>query len=114
MEQQGAGQRRPGEDWFPVDLEDHGDEFVVTADLPGLRTQDIDVSVRKARVRIVADFGDGDAERYLARERGRGEQSRVLHLPEHADERRVSANYTDGVLRVHLPKRHRPRRVEVE
>ncbi|MFD1647870.1 Hsp20/alpha crystallin family protein [Haloarchaeobius litoreus] len=114
VEQPTADRPRTDGDGFPIDLEDHGEEFVVSANLPGLRTQDIDVSVRNARVRIAADFGQGDEDRYLRQERGRGEVSRVLHLPEPVDERRVSANYTGGVLRVHLPRRHRPKRVEVE
>ncbi|MFB6108441.1 MAG: Hsp20/alpha crystallin family protein [Haloplanus sp.] len=98
---------------FPVDVADHGETFVVTADLPGLRTQDVDVSVRKDRVRIVADFGD-DEGAYLRRERRRGGVSRVIRLPDAVDERRVSASYHDGLLRVTLRKRSQPRRVDVQ
>lgn len=97
---------------FRVDVSDRGDEFVVTAELPGLGKQDIDVSVRKTRVRIVADFGDDEGE-YLRRERTRGERSRVVHLPERVNERRAAASYDDGVLRVTLPKREPRRRIDI-
>ena len=93
-------------DAFAVDVEDRGREFVVSADLPGLRTQDIDVTVKKDRVRIAADFEDDEDGRYLrrGRERASGERVRVLRLPQRVDEKRVSASFQDGVLRVHLRK----------
>ncbi|WP_284011252.1 Hsp20/alpha crystallin family protein [Haloarcula pelagica] len=108
--QRAAGRPVP----FPVDVEDHGGEFVVSADLPGLRKQDIDISVRKDRLRIVADFGDDDAGPYRRRERRRGEHQRVIRLPDRVDEARVAGAYVDGVLQVTLRKRERPRRVDIE
>lgn len=105
---------------FPVDVLDRGTEFVVVAELPGLTTQDLDLRVRTNRLQIVADY-DGDAAgseeadgRYLRRERERGEVSRFVRLPEAVDERHTSASYVDGVLRVHLRKRRRGRRVQIE
>jgi len=98
-----------------VDVEDRGREFVVTADLPGLRKQDVDIAVRKDRVRIAADFESDPDGRYLRRGRDRasGERVRVLRLPQRVDEKRVSATFQDGVLRVHLRKAG-GRRVDVE
>lgn len=100
---------------FPVDVEDHGEEFLVSADLPGLRKQNLDISVRKDKLRIVADFGDDADGTYHRKERGRGEVRRVIRLPERIDEKRVAASYDeDGILRITLRKRHRPKRVEIE
>ncbi|WP_336036975.1 Hsp20/alpha crystallin family protein [Halobacterium yunchengense] len=101
---------------FPVDVEDRGDEFVVSAELPGLRKQDLDVSVDGDRLRIAADFGgdDGGTYRRQERDRDRGELRRVVRLPERVDEKRVSASYDRGVLWVTLKKRNRPKRVELE
>lgn len=102
-------------DPFPVDVADRGDEFVVAADLPGLRTQDFDVSVWRDRLRIVAEFDGEEGEgTFLRRERGQGEASRVVRLPAPIDENRVSASYNDGVLRVTLRKRDRPTSIEIE
>lgn len=106
---------RPGRTGpFPVDVEDHGDEFVVSADLPGLRKQDLDVSVRNDRVQITADFGERAEGRYHRTERERGPARRVVRLPEPVDETRLSAAYDAGVLWVTLPKRDRPKRVDIE
>lgn len=100
---------------FRVDVEDRGDEFRVVADLPGLRRQDLDVRVRGSRLQIVADFGAATPDgRPLRREREHREVSRVVRLPERVDERHVTASYVAGVLRVHLRKRRRPRRIPVE
>lgn len=99
---------------FPVDVADRGTEFLVSAELPGRRKQDLDISVRRDALRIVADFGDGAEGTYHRKERGRGAVRRVVRLPEPVDEKHVSASYDDGILWVTLKKRHRPRRVEVE
>lgn len=98
---------------FPVDVEDRGEEYLVTADLPGLRKQNVDISVRRDRIWITADFGDDEGS-YRRKERERGRVQRVIRLPEPIDEKRVSASYGDGVLSIALRKRSRPKRVEVE
>jgi len=104
---------------FPVDVEERGDEFRVSAELPGLRTQDIDVRVRKNRLQIDANYGEADEDgggTYLRRERGRegGLRRRTITFPAPIDESAVSASYVGGVLRVHLAKRRTGRRVPVE
>lgn len=98
---------------IPVDVEERPDEFLISAELPGMRKQDIDMSVRKNRVRITADFGDRSDGTCHRRERPRGESSRVVRLPVWVHERSTSASYDDGVLRITLPKRRGPERVEV-
>jgi HSP20 family protein len=105
-----------GDEPFAVDVSDRGDELLVAAELPGLRTQDIDVSVWTDRLRIVAEYDEGAEGTYLRRERdrGEGEVRRVIDLPEPVDETRVSASYTDGVLWVTLKKRDRPASIEIE
>jgi len=98
-----------------VDVLDRGGEYVLSADLPGLRKQDIDVRVRNRRVQIVVD-PDGDSETggAFAREaRERGPLSRVISLPDRVDERRTDAEYLQGRLRVTLQKRRRGRSIEV-
>lgn len=101
-------------DPFPVDVSDRGDEFLVSADLPGLRKQDLDVRVDADAVEIVADFGDEDEGAFHRRERTRGEVGRVVRLPEAIDEKHASASYDDGVLSVTLRKRDRSTRAPVE
>lgn len=99
---------------FPVDVEDRGDEYRVSADLPGLDKQNLDISVRKNRVRITADYRGETDGAYHRRERTRGVVSRIVELPDWVDEKHVIAGYDDGVLRVRLRKRRRARRVDIE
>lgn len=99
---------------FPVDIEDRGDEYRVSADLPGLDKQALDISVRKNRVRITADYRDEAVGAYHRRERNRGVLSRIVELPEWVDEKHVIASYDDGVLRIRLHKRRRTHRIDIE
>jgi HSP20 family protein len=91
-----------------VDVEDAGDEFVVTADLPGYDRDDIDVQLAGERLTLSAeraesseDAGDG---RYVRRERRQRSVSRSVRLPEPVDEGGTEATYRNGVLTVTLPK----------
>lgn len=106
--------RRPSRsEPFPVDVEDRGEEFLVSADLPGLRKQDINVDVRTDRLQIVASFDTDTPGTYRRKERMRGDVRRVIHLREPFDEKHVSALYSDGVLSITLKKRRRPTQVDI-
>jgi HSP20 family protein len=100
-----------GMGWQPggmsLDVADHDDELVVTADLPGFEKDDIDISLRGDRLRISAESRaetEASDEDYLQRERRQQSMSRTLTLPEGVDESGVSAEYRNGVLTVTLPK----------
>lgn len=101
---------------IPVDVADRGDEFVVTADLPGIRKQDVDVRVKNDRVQIVVD-PDGEAGEegtFAQTARERGPLSRTIRLPEKVNERRTNAEYLNGRLRITLQKREGRRSIEIE
>ncbi|GAB3678142.1 Hsp20/alpha crystallin family protein [Halopiger thermotolerans] len=91
----------------PVDVADTGDEYVVTADLPGYETEDIDLTLSEGTLRLEAnrenerEYAEGE---YLRRERTRKTANRRIRLPEPVEEDAVSAGYEDGVLTVRLPK----------
>lgn len=98
---------------FPIDVADRGDEYFVSAELPGFRKQQLHLAVRGNRLRIAAE--DDEEEPGTDRRRPkRGTVRRVVHLPEKIDEKRVSASYDDGILWITLKKRRRSRRVKVE
>lgn len=102
-----------------VDVADSDEEFVITADLPGLSKDDIDVSLADRTLKIEADYeGDEDEESadYLRRERNRQPVSRSLTLPEPVEEEGISATFKQGVLTVTLPKRGTDggQRIEIE
>jgi HSP20 family protein len=88
----------PGEDdSLPVDVERHGDSYVVSALLPGLRTQDLDVTVHGRQVRIAAALPD---RRRKLLPNKRRQVSRVVRLPEQIDHKTAEATYHDDLLRV--------------
>lgn len=92
----------------PVDVEDTGEAYVVTADLPGFDREDIDVQLAGETLTLSADreaSTDAESEgRYIRRERRRKSVSRSVRLPEPVDEDGTEATYADGVLTVRLPK----------
>jgi HSP20 family protein len=90
-----------------IDLVDRDEAFVVTADLPGFERDDIDVRITDRTLRIAAEREsalDGDADRYLRRERRRESIERAIRLPEAVDRDAVTAETNHGVLTVTLPK----------
>lgn len=90
-----------------LDLTDHGDAFVVTADLPGFEKRGIDLTLSDDLLTIAATR-DTEAERtgrqYIRRERGHASIRRTLRLPESVREGGVGATYRNGILTVTLPK----------
>ena len=94
-----------------IDVADHADEIVVTADLPGYSKEDIDVRLADNTLRINArkeeatEMG-GEEENFIRKERSQRSMSRSITLPEPVDEEGISAKYTNGVLTVTLPKTH--------
>lgn len=90
-----------------VDVVDRDEEYVVTADLPGYETEDIEVTANEGRLRIEAERETGldeESEDFIFNERHRQSVSRTVRLPEPVDEEAVSAKYTNGVLTITLPK----------
>ncbi|WP_312910757.1 Hsp20/alpha crystallin family protein [Natronosalvus caseinilyticus] len=101
----GSGLSFPGS--VAVDVADHRDEYVVTADLPGFETEDIELTLVEGTLRLEAEQETDrtdEHDRYLRRERSHKSVSRRLHLPEPVDEESITATYNNGVLTVTLPK----------
>ena len=100
---------------IPVDVADRHGEYVVTADLPGIRKQDIDLRARKNRVQIVVETDNEEQAGNFARRAGKhGPISRTIRLPERVNEKRIDAEYLNGQLRITLPKYERHRSIEVK
>jgi HSP20 family protein len=102
-----VGTDAPG--WTPpVDLYETATDFILTADLPGLSRDQIDVSVDDNRVVIRGERVGGPidmpCEQFHRVERGHGRFSRSFALPDAVDVSRVSADLKDGILTVRIPK----------
>ena len=115
-----VGTDAPG--WTPpVDLYETPTEFVLTAELPGLSREEIEIHAEDNRIVIRGARPAGAAgkhvpcEQYHRVERGHGRFSRAFALPEPIDVAAVTAELKDGVLTVTIPKAtdHTPRRVNV-
>src|SRR5437867_2803257 len=103
-----VGADAPG--WTPpVDLYETAQEFVLTAELPGLSRRDIEIQADEFRIlirgaRAAAPQGDVPCEQYHRVERGHGRFSRAFALPDAIDVERVSADLKEGLLTVTIPK----------
>jgi HSP20 family protein len=101
----------------PVDLHETSSEYVLTAELPGLRRDDVDVQVQEGRLTLTGTRREPPraCEQYHRIERGHGSFSRTFHLPHPVDAAHITADLRDGVLTVTCPKTIEPetRRIHV-
>jgi HSP20 family protein len=84
--------------------------YRILAELPGIRKEDVDVSIDGNRVVLAAESKrekstEQTGERILATERFHGKLRRSIQLPEEVDENAAQATYRDGVLELTLPKK---------
>ena len=99
-----------------VDVAEKNGAYVVKGELPGVKKEDIHVSVDGAQVTLEAEVKDEkstDNERVLHTERTYGKVSRVFTLPQEIDEARVQAKFQDGVLELTLPKKQPAARKQI-
>ncbi|MFO7834861.1 MAG: Hsp20/alpha crystallin family protein [Halohasta sp.] len=90
-----------------VDVADRGDELVVTVDLPGFESDDIDLRVDRESLTVSAEYETEDTDetaQFHRQERRRESVRRQLPLPEEVDAQAAAASYNNGVLTVTLPK----------
>ena len=92
-----------------VDVAEKNGAYLVTAEVPGVKKEDIRVSVDGAQVTLEAEVKQereaGKDERVLHVERVYGKATRSFTLPQELDEAKVEAKYRDGVLELTLPKK---------
>src|SRR3954469_1003996 len=110
-----GGNRR----WVPaMDLVETADDFVLRADLPGMRQEEVKIEVEDT---VLTVSGERKAEHeareegFYRLERAFGAFSRSLTLPKGVNAEAVSASFSNGVLEVHIPKPEpvKPRRIEI-
>jgi HSP20 family protein len=107
-------------EWAPlVDIIEEEKEYRIKAELPEVNKSDVKVTVQDDVLMIAGErtFEKEDTGRKYHRvERAYGSFARSFTLPEDADAAKVSADFKDGVLIVHLPKseKARPKSIEVK
>jgi HSP20 family protein len=100
-----VGTDAPG--WTPpVDLYETAAAFVLTAELPGLSRDAIEIHAEESRIVIRGERSTGHVpcEQYHRVERGHGRFSRAFVLSEPIDVESVTADFVEGVLTVTIPK----------
>jgi len=114
----GPGPAR-GAPFPPVNLYETTQGYVLTAEIPGVKSEDLEVSVEAERVTIggkrAIEYASDGSTSLHRRERQAGVFRRAFNLPEPADPEKTEAVCRHGILMVRLPKAesHQPRHISV-
>ena len=99
---------RTGGHFLALDVDETDDNYLVTADLPGVNPDNINVTVHDDILTINAEVPEHTVEhegqKSLVRERRYGRYSRSIRLPQAVDAENVNADYEEGTLKLTLPK----------
>ncbi len=113
-------QLRGGRQWMPhLEVCERGGSFIVRADLPGIKRDDVSVEVRDDELCIAGERREAREEReegFYRTERQYGRFYRSVPLPEGVDPEKAEATFRDGVLEVKMPmteRASRRRRIQI-
>ncbi len=112
--------REPRAGVFPlVNVTEGNDNYYVRAELPGIKAEDLDISLTGNSLSIAGERrirAEDEKANYHRREREAGKFSRVVSLPAQVDPAKVEASCVDGILTVVLPKSEaaKPKQITVK
>ncbi|MBI2757228.1 MAG: Hsp20/alpha crystallin family protein [Chloroflexi bacterium] len=100
--------------FLAVNIRDEDEAFVLTALVPGLKAEDVNIQVLEDIVRIEGNFPQ-DENQYLLQELPSGSFHRELRMPSALEAGKVEAKIADGVLTLRLPKAEsaRPKTIKI-
>ena len=107
-------------EWAPlVDIVEDENEYLIKAELPEVRKEDLKVTVQDNVLTLTGDRSFEKVEKgkkYHRIERAYGSFARSFSLPEEADAQKVSAEFKEGVLHIRLPKseKAKPKSIQVK
>lgn len=99
-----------------VDIIDRDNDILVRADLPGVKRENLDVTLTDNTVSIKGKTSEEKKEEkgdYFRSETMKGSFSRTMYLPSDVDGNRAESSFKDGVLEVVIPKLDKARRIKV-
>ena len=108
------------EEWsVPLDIRQEDDKIIVEASAPGVKADDIDVSIEDGILTIKGETKTEREEKkdnYLLKERRGGSFFRSVRLPDSVDASQAASTYSDGVLKITMPKlpEKQPRKLKVQ
>jgi HSP20 family protein len=114
-----GGTRGPIQSRFPlINGWVNDDGLIVTAEIPGVEPDDIDISIIDESLTISGSRDDeelAENSQYVRRERPSGKFSRTIELPFQIDVDAVQAQFQNGLLRIELPRipEEKPRKIKV-
>ena len=115
-----AGENITTTEWAPlVDVTEDDKEFLITAELPDVKREDVKVTAEDGTLRITGERKlekEEKGKKFHRIERSYGSFERSFTLPAGTKPEALTAEYKDGVLKVHLPKAEvaKPRAIEVK
>jgi HSP20 family protein len=103
----------------PIDVHENADEIVVTASLPGVKPEDVEMTITGQALTLKGEFkADEKVDRgdYLHRERRFGRFNRSIQLPVRVEGDRAEASFDYGVLTLRIPKSDevKPRQIQIK
>ncbi len=104
-------------DWIPAaDVYEDESEYTLALDLPGINRDALDVSLDEGRLSVRGERAPAEVASVRRAERPHGRFARSFSLPDTVDRSRITADYKDGVLLLHLPKRaeEQPSRIKID
>jgi HSP20 family protein len=102
-----------------LDVTERENEYVVEAEMPGIKREDIDITLENGVLTISGESRsekeEKEGERVIRQERQYGKYVRSLRLGTEVDEKNVKANYKNGILELVLPKAEqvKPKKINV-
>ena len=98
---------RFGRQYPPVNLYELDDQYLLTAELPGVRDDDLDLTIAGGMLTIRGSRqpdGASDESRFRRQERHCGSWQRSVSIPDRVVEDELRAELNEGILHIHLPK----------
>jgi HSP20 family protein len=102
--------------WTPfVDIEEEDDAYVIEAEVPGAKREDVDIELQGNELAITGEIKVRERKGVIRRSTRRaGQFDYRVTLPNHVDAKKIEAKLNEGVLTVRVPKAERAQRQRIE
>lgn len=92
--------------FFPVDVREKDDDFIITAMLPGLKPEDVDIQIVNETVSLKGEFKNelDEGANYILQERPAGKFFRSIAMSDMMDATKAEAHMENGILTLRIPK----------
>lgn len=100
-----------------IDISESEDQFMISAELPGMKKDDIDISLENGRLSISGERNFEHEEKgktYHRVETKYGSFNRSFQLPDYVDEESINASYNDGLLNITIDKEENKVKKQIE